>query len=70
MASFRVSYAHGRCQVFLDGKEGDEISPEMALAWGQLTASYALSEVAERLADISSSIEDVRREMELTRIEN
>lgn len=69
MANFTVSYAGGRCHIYLDGREGDEISPEMASAWGQLTASTALSAIAERLADIAASLEDIHREIELRKVE-
>lgn len=69
MANFTVSYANGRCQIFLDGKEGDEISPEMASAWGQLTASHAFSAIADHLSDIAASLNQLHREIELMRTE-
>ncbi len=49
----------GDSYVSLEAQEGEEVSPEMVLAWATLGQSVAMSQVADNLATIGDELSRV-----------
>ncbi len=64
MAKFVVSFVDGKYETFLEGKDGDEISAEMAAAYAQMKIGWALGEIADRLVGLDNSLNAIAEALE------
>lgn len=56
MAKFVISIANGRFTTELEGVDGEEVSPDMVIAYSQMKIGWALGEIADRLVGIDNSL--------------
>lgn len=63
MAKFVISIADGKFETPLEGEDGEEVTPEMASAYAQMQIGWALSRIAERLADIDENLSALRQQL-------
>lgn len=67
MAKFVISIDGGKFETALEGKNGEELSPEMVSAYAHMKVGWALGEIADRLVGIDNSlnaIADAIRDMD------
>lgn len=56
MAKFVISAGGATVETVLEGKDGEEVSPEMVSAYAQMKVGWALGEIADRLVGIDNSL--------------
>jgi tryptophan 2,3-dioxygenase len=56
MAKFVVSHADGKFETFLEGKDGEDVSAEMVMAYAHMKMGWALGEIAEKLSDLDTTM--------------
>ena len=64
MAKFVISISNGKFETFLEGEDGEEISPEMVSSYAQMKIGWALGEIADRLVGIDNSINAIAGALE------